>query len=73
MLTSIRTSNEKIEIINQLLLPHTTEYVEITSIEEAHDAIRDMKVRINTFLLIRFGLLMNHRFAVPQPSHHWHR
>jgi methylthioribose-1-phosphate isomerase len=45
MLTSIRISNEKIEIIDQLLLPHTTEYVEITSIEVAHDAIRDMKVR----------------------------
>jgi methylthioribose-1-phosphate isomerase len=47
MLTSIRTSNEKIEIIDQLLLPHTTKYVEITSIEEAHDAIKDMKVRKN--------------------------
>ncbi|KAJ8590234.1 putative translation initiation factor [Rhizopogon salebrosus TDB-379] len=45
MLTSIRTSNEKIEIIDQLLLPHTTKYVEITSIEEAHDAIKDMKIR----------------------------
>lgn len=44
MLTSIRTSNEKIEIIDQLLLPHTTKYVDITSIEEAHDAIKDMKV-----------------------------
>jgi methylthioribose-1-phosphate isomerase len=44
MLTSIRTSNGKIEIIDQLLLPHTTKYVEITSIEQAYDAIKDMKV-----------------------------
>ncbi|KAG2355178.1 hypothetical protein BDR07DRAFT_1340802 [Suillus spraguei] len=45
MLTSIRTSNGKIEIIDQLLLPHTTKYVEITSIEQAYDAIKDMKIR----------------------------
>lgn len=45
MLTSIRTSDGKIEIIDQLLLPHTTKYVEITSIEQAYDAIKDMKVR----------------------------
>ncbi|OBZ68080.1 Methylthioribose-1-phosphate isomerase [Grifola frondosa] len=44
-LTSIRTSGDKIEIINQLLLPHTTEFIEIDTIEQAHDAIKSMKAR----------------------------
>lgn len=44
-LTSIRTSEGKIEIVNQLLLPHTTEFIEISTIEQAHDAIKSMKVR----------------------------
>lgn len=44
-LTSIRSSDDKIEILNQLLLPHTTEWLSIDSIEQAHDAIKTMKVR----------------------------
>jgi methylthioribose-1-phosphate isomerase len=44
-LTSIKTSDDKIQIINQLLLPHTTEWLEIDTIEQAHDAIKTMKVR----------------------------
>ncbi|PCH43790.1 eukaryotic translation initiation factor 2B [Wolfiporia cocos MD-104 SS10] len=44
-LTSIRRSGDKIEIVNQLLLPHTTEFIEINTIEEAHDAIKSMKIR----------------------------
>jgi len=43
-LKSIRTDGDKIEIVNQLLLPHTIEYVNIQTIEEAHDAIKSMKV-----------------------------
>jgi methylthioribose-1-phosphate isomerase len=43
-LTSIKTSDDKIQIINQLLLPHTTEWLAIDSIEQAHDAIKTMKV-----------------------------
>ena len=42
-LTSIRTTDGRLEIVNQLLLPHTTEFIEIKSIEEAHDAIKSMK------------------------------
>jgi methylthioribose-1-phosphate isomerase len=41
---SIRQSEGKLEIINQLLLPHVSSYIEITSIEEAHEAIKSMKV-----------------------------
>ncbi|KAH9832169.1 Methylthioribose-1-phosphate isomerase [Rhodofomes roseus] len=44
-LTSIKTSGDKIEIVNQLLLPHTTEFIEIDTIEQAHDAIKSMKIR----------------------------
>ena len=43
-LTSIKTSDDKIQIINQLLLPHTTEWLAIDTIEQAHDAIKTMKV-----------------------------
>ena len=43
-LTSIRTRNGKLEIVNQLLLPHTTEFIEIKTIEDAHDAIKAMQV-----------------------------
>ncbi|KAJ7747338.1 hypothetical protein B0H16DRAFT_1555626 [Mycena metata] len=44
-LTSIRTDGDKIEIVNQLLLPHSTEFIEIKSIEDAHEAIKSMKIR----------------------------
>ncbi|KAI9062909.1 eukaryotic translation initiation factor 2B [Trametes sanguinea] len=44
-LTSIRTSEGKLEIVNQLLLPHTTEFIEIKTIEDAFDAIKTMKIR----------------------------
>ena len=43
-LTSIRRSGDKIEIVNQLLLPHTVEFLEIDTIEKAYDAIKSMKV-----------------------------
>lgn len=49
-LKSIRTLDEdKIDIINQLLLPHTIEYVQIQTIEHAHDAIKSMKVCLFIF------------------------
>lgn len=44
-LTSIKVDDDKIEIVNQLLLPHVTEYVEINSVEDAFDAIKTMKIR----------------------------
>ncbi|KAG6903099.1 S-methyl-5-thioribose-1-phosphate isomerase [Termitomyces sp. Mi166 len=44
-LTSIRTSHGKLEIVNQLLLPHVTEFIHVKSVEEAHDAIKSMKIR----------------------------
>ena len=44
-LTSIRTSNGKLEIVNQLLLPHTVQFLEINTIAAAHDAIKTMKVQ----------------------------
>ena len=44
-ISSIRTSGDRIEIIDQLLLPHTQEWIEIDTIEKAHDAIKSMKVR----------------------------
>lgn len=42
-LTSIKVDGDKLEIVNQLLLPHVTEYVEINSVEDAFDAIKTMK------------------------------
>ena len=54
-LTSIKSSDDKIQIVNQLLLPHTTEWIEIDTVEQAHDAIKTMKVR--------------HRFPPPAATH----
>jgi methylthioribose-1-phosphate isomerase len=44
-LTSIRTSQDTLEIVNQLLLPHRIEYIIINSVEDAYDAIKTMKIR----------------------------
>ncbi|EIW63326.1 eukaryotic translation initiation factor 2B [Trametes versicolor FP-101664 SS1] len=44
-LTSIRTSAGKLEIVDQLLLPHSTEFIEIRNIDDAFDAIKSMKIR----------------------------
>ncbi|CAA7261697.1 unnamed protein product [Cyclocybe aegerita] len=44
-LISIKSDDDKLEIVNQLLLPHKTEFLEINSVEEAHDAIKTMKIR----------------------------
>ncbi|EIW82764.1 eukaryotic translation initiation factor 2B [Coniophora puteana RWD-64-598 SS2] len=44
-LVGIKFTDDKLEIVNQLLLPHTTQFIEITSIEDAHDAIKSMKIR----------------------------
>lgn len=57
-LTSIRRTGHKIEIVDQLLLPHTVEFVPITTIEEAHNAIKSMKV---SFALKRDT--QHHRFT----------
>lgn len=42
-LRSIKVDDDRLEIVNQLLLPHATEYVEINSVEDAYDAIKSMK------------------------------
>ncbi|KAG9009621.1 S-methyl-5-thioribose-1-phosphate isomerase [Tulasnella sp. JGI-2019a] len=44
-LASIRTNGNDIEIINQLLLPHEIEWIPIKTVEEAHSAIKTMKIR----------------------------
>lgn len=44
-ISSIRTSGDKIEIVDQLLLPHTQEWFEVDTIEKAYEAIKSMKVR----------------------------
>jgi hypothetical protein len=44
-ISSIRTSGDRIEIIDQLLLPHTQEWIEVGTIEKAYEAIKSMKVR----------------------------
>lgn len=43
-LESIRYSDGKLEILDQLLLPTETEYIHIKNVEEGWDAIRLMKV-----------------------------
>lgn len=43
-LISIKSSEESLEIVNQLLLPHSQEFIQIQSVEDAHEAIKSMKV-----------------------------
>lgn len=35
---------KQLEIVNQLLLPHVTEFIPINTIQDAHEAIKSMKV-----------------------------
>jgi methylthioribose-1-phosphate isomerase len=44
-LTSIRTNEDDIEIIDQLLLPHSEVWIKIESPEDAYEAIKKMKIR----------------------------
>jgi len=44
-LTSIRTDGDAIEIIDQLVLPHSREWVAIESPYDAFNAIKSMKIR----------------------------
>jgi methylthioribose-1-phosphate isomerase len=46
MTTSIRTSAAgEIEIIDQLLLPHTTSWLPVKTVQDAHSAIKRMQIR----------------------------
>ena len=54
-LVSIRRDGDDIEIVNQLLLPHVVEYVPINTIEDAHEAIKSMKVCRTITLVFRFS------------------
>lgn len=71
-LTSIRTSNGKLEIVNQLLLPHTVEFLEIDSVAAAHDAIKTMKVFVLVFRVIPASLTADGRFEGLRLLHHLH-
>ncbi|CCA66378.1 probable cig2 protein (putative GDP-GTP exchange factor) [Serendipita indica DSM 11827] len=44
-LTSIRTNGDDIEIVDQLLLPHTVAWVAIKSPDDAYTAIKSMMIR----------------------------
>lgn len=44
-LNPIAWKDEKIFLIDQRLLPHTESWVEVTNLQECHDAIKDMVVR----------------------------
>ncbi|KAH8119007.1 eukaryotic translation initiation factor 2B [Phellopilus nigrolimitatus] len=70
---SIRTSGDDIEIVNQLLLPHVIEFVPINSIEDAHDAIKTMKIRgapaIASLAALSLSSSLSHAFsASPAPT-----
>ena len=45
-LVGLKTNGDNIEIVNQLLLPHVKEYVQINSIDDAYEAIKSIKVLI---------------------------
>jgi len=66
-LISIKSDDDKLEIVNQLLLPHTTEYIEINSVEDAHDAIKTMKVGSRHFSTDALILMIIERSAARLP------
>ena len=70
-LISIKSSDDNLEIVNQLLLPHTTQFIQINSIEEAHDAIKTMKVGCRPIYSDSDLSVVNQRFVVHQPSLPW--
>jgi methylthioribose-1-phosphate isomerase len=43
-LVGLKTDGDRIEIVNQLLLPHVKEYIPINSTDDAYEAIKSMKV-----------------------------
>lgn len=43
-LQAIKWENGKLQIIDQLLLPHTTKYFEITGVKDGWNAIHKMQV-----------------------------
>ena len=53
-LVGLRTNGDRIEIVNQLLLPHLKEYISINSTDDAYEAIKSMKV----FLCYPCGLCL---------------
>jgi hypothetical protein len=55
-ISSIRTSGDRIEIIDQLLLPHTQEWIEIDTVEKAYEAIKSMKARTSHILVFQVDL-----------------
>ena len=65
-LSSIRTSEGKLEIVNQLLLPHTTQYLEIKTIDDAFDAIKSMKVGTYAYNMQIRALLSSRSFSLSQ-------
>lgn len=61
-ISSIRTSGDRVEIIDQLLLPHTQEWIEIDTIEKAYETIKSMRVR-DIHISIRADLSRSFRRA----------
>ena len=43
-LVGLRTDGEKVEIIDQLLLPHVKKYISFETIDDAFEAIKSIKV-----------------------------
>ena len=64
-LLAIKYERGKLEILNQLLLPHESIYEEIQSVEDGWGAIRSMKVRSRQMINSGYqGLLLYYHFAV---------
>ena len=49
VLKAIDYSEGSLKILNQLLLPTTSEFIQIREVSEAADAIKSMKVYCNAF------------------------
>ena len=65
MLEAIKYDKTRVLVLDQLKLPHTTEYIAVVTIDEAHAVIANMNVHhlSHTTLSAHY-----HRFAAPPPS-----
>lgn len=66
-LLAIKYERGKLEILNQLLLPHESIYEEIQSVEDGWGAIRSMKVRSRIIVAIKaFYIITTSQFLLSE-------
>nr|CAG4651937.1 EOG090X08IP [Triops cancriformis] len=66
-LEAIRYSNGNLEILDQLLLPHSSTYLRVDTVEMGYDVIRNMQVSYAVFLTLKY--LCSYASRLPHETH----